>query len=99
MALNELQSTLVEQQVPAFVREEGQKFITFLKKYLEFSEQQGRSIYEIRNFLNNTDIDLADTAMEQYFKAEFMARWPETMAADKSVIMKNIIDIYRAKGS
>jgi len=99
MALELKHSTLVEQQLPAYVREEGPKFVTFLKKYFEFLEQSGKPVYEIRNFLKNTDLDTAPDSLLLYFKDEFLSKFPDNMVADKINIMKNVIDFYRAKGT
>ena len=51
-------STLVNAQLPEFIRSDYPVFVEFLEKYYEFLEQPGNPVYEVKNFQNNHEIDL-----------------------------------------
>ena len=52
-------SYLVDNQVPAHIKENHSGFVTFLKKYYEFMDQAGESGDSILNY--NSDIDYASS--------------------------------------
>ena len=99
-------STIVENSIPFFIREENPAFEVFLKKYYEFMEQpsanlaSGQPIERLMNFRKNLDIDeTTDPAFDDLLYASFMKNFPQTVIADKTIILKNIKDFYRSKGS
>ena len=52
MALQEKLSTLVENQFPQFYKEEGPKFLQFVKAYYEYLEQDCKQQDPQRNIKN-----------------------------------------------
>ena len=66
-SLNKI-STLVEYQLPQFIRDEHPVFVEFLQKYYEFLEQPGNPVYELKKFENNYDIDTTREYLLKYFK-------------------------------
>lgn len=54
---NNKTSILVGSQVPQFVRDDHETFVTFLEEYYKFLEQDGQLGYVTKNFLNFLDID------------------------------------------
>lgn len=98
-------STIVETGIPYFIRDDHPQFVLFLKKYYEFLEQQesftgGYPVERIINHLNNIDIDTTqhDEAAE-YLYNKFIQDIPKTIEADKAILLKNIKDFYRSKGT
>jgi hypothetical protein len=89
---------LVRQQFPAFYQEEGDNFIQFVKAYYEWMDQQG-SIYKSRRLLEYSDIDQTTSSYVDYFLNKFMSGIPKNILADKKLLEKHILDIYRSKGS
>ena len=67
MALQEKLSTLVENQFPQFYKEEGPKFLQFVKAYYEYLEQDGKQQETQRNLQNYKDIDETLSQYIQYF--------------------------------
>lgn len=89
---------LIEQQFPSFYKEDGQNFIQFVKAYYEWMDELG-PIYKDRRLFETTDID--DTAQQYitYFMKKYLDGIPNRIIADKRLLEKHILDVYRSKGS
>jgi hypothetical protein len=92
-------SPQIEAQFPAFIREEGPRFVEFLKAYYEFLEQSGGAVQAGRSLIDYQDIDRTLDSFLESFQREFMINIPQTVLADKRLLVKHIRDIYRARGS
>lgn len=93
-------SILAPEQVPFFIRNENPNLELFLQKYYEFLEQNDQVINHITNFRKNIDVDeVQDAEMEDLIFSKFMKNFPDTTVANKNIILKNIKDFYRAKGT
>lgn len=90
-------SILVASQLPEFIREEHPKFISFLEAYYEFLDITQRN--ESDKLKNVSDIDQSLDEFEDYFFKSFLPYFPKTTAANKDLIIKNIMPLYLAKGS
>ena len=99
MALTEKLSTLVENQFPQFYKEEGPKFLQFIKAYYEYLEQDGKQQEVQRNLKNYKDIDNTLDKYIEYFRTELMAEIPAEALADKRLLAKRIKDLYTTKGT
>jgi hypothetical protein len=92
-------SPFIASQFPSFYEEEGPNFIAFIKAYYEWAEQQdnfinmSRSIYEIK------DIDSTSENFIKYFKNKYISSLPESIIADKKLLVKHILELYRSKGT
>jgi len=92
-------SPFIASQFPSFYEEEGTNFIAFVKAYYEWAEQQdkfinlSRSIYEIK------DIDSTSESFIKYFKNKYILSLPESIIADKKLLVKHILELYRSKGT
>ena len=65
-------SYLVDNQVPAFIKDNYSGFVTFLKKYYDFMDQAGKQGDSIINY--ESDIDYAST--------DFLEKWRRALAYD-----------------
>ena len=92
-------STLVEQQFPQHVREDGPKLVAFLKGYYEFLEQSNNAIEVSKNLLNYQDVDESYDKYLEYIQREVMPSIPRTALGDKKLLAKHIKDLWRSKGS
>ena len=92
-------SPLVESQFPSFYREEGPKFIAFVKSYYEWLEQSNNVISHARNLLKYRDVDKTAEDFLVYFKEEYLKNIQFDTATDKRLLIKNALDFYRAKGT
>lgn len=101
--ITELQkiAPLVNRQFPAFYREEGDKFIQFIKAYYEWLDDEATKgpIYKTRNLLETNDIDEAAEAYLDHFFTKYMRGIPRSILSDKRLLQKHILDVHRSKGS
>ena len=92
-------SPFIQQQFPSFYRSGGPNFIAFVRAYYEWLEQSQQAVGHSRLLLDYRDIDATSDQFIKYFKNELMNNFPEDILADKRLLLKNITDLYRAKGS
>lgn len=98
MISNNRISNLVASQVPFFVRNDHENFVAFMEAYYEFLEQQNGAVNVSRNLLNQADLDQTDLFANNFYR-NFLSLIPETTAVDKNMILKNIKDFYRSRGT
>lgn len=111
---NNKTSILIKSQVPAFVRDEHGLFVEFLESYYHFLEQDGQLSYVTKNFLNFLDIDIIYQdiisednldAMNDYhqflqkFYDNFATKIPDSLIANKTLLLKHAKEFYRSRGS
>lgn len=94
-----LTSTIVERQLPDFVRSEHPKFVTFLKKYYEWLEQSDQINYEIERLKESIDIDTANSYYLNLLKRDLLPYFPEDILADKSLFLKLVNNFYKSNGT
>jgi hypothetical protein len=99
MAIEKFVSPFIPQQFPAFYKEEGPNFIAFLKAYYEWMENSQQTLQYARALLENSDIDTTEAEFIKYFKNTYLHSLPESIIADKRLLVKHILDLYRAKGT
>jgi hypothetical protein len=102
-------SLLVNRQVPEYVREEYPLFISFLEAYYEFLEkeqfysnstsQKNNLIEEAKNIKNAFDLDESLERFEENFFNTFASLIPSESVFDKTFFMKNVLPLYRSKGT
>ena len=92
-------SPFIAQQFPQFYRSEGPNFIAFMRAYYEWLESTGNAINRSRSLLEYMDIDTTEQEFINHFKNTYIASLPDSVAADKGLLVKHILDLYRAKGS
>ena len=93
-------STLVENQFPAFYRDEGPNFVEFVKEYFNYLESEGNALYYSRNLLEYRDIDKTIQSFILHFKEKYLKYFPYELAVeDARFLIKHVMDFYRSKGS
>ena len=92
-------SLFIKQQFPAIYRENGPELVQLVEDYYKFCETQtNQSIYNQRRMFEHRDIDTTLDSMIIFFKNKFLDGLP--LKADMvKFIVKNILDLYRAKGT
>ena len=108
-------SFLVSQHVPAFVREDHPKFITFIEKYYEFASNNsvletsaGSGVYyygfdsasKLIQDINDVDRTDFDQFVES-FRKEYAYSFPQELynGTNKATLYKNLIQFYQAVGT
>ncbi len=99
MSIEKTISSFIPQQFPSFYKEEGPNFIAFVKAYYEWLESTGQTLNRARSLLEYSDIDKTEEEFIQYFKSKYLNSIPSDLLADKRLLVKHILDLYRAKGT
>jgi len=85
--------TLVASQLPEFVREDYQTFVTFVKAYYEYLENNILvDLYKV------SDVDSTLDSFLQYFKSEVALNFPATLIDDRFLLPK-LKELYISKGT
>jgi hypothetical protein len=97
-------SLLVNRQVPEFIREENPVFITFLEAYYEYLEtKQGTQLNDLtkraKEIRDLSDVDTSIEEFEESFFNMYASLVPRDVAADKALLIKNVLPLYLSKGS
>jgi len=89
----------VQAHFPEFVTEDHPRFLAFMKSYYQWMESKRNVLYDSRRISNYQDIDTSiDVFVEQFFK-EFLTNIPRSVLTDKALLLKNIKQFYRARGT
>ena len=92
MALDAKLSTLVENQFPAFYKEEGPKFLAFIKAYYQYLETTGKQQDVQRNLQSYKDIDTTLDEYIKYFRSELMQKYLMMLLLIKDYLL-NVLKI------
>jgi hypothetical protein len=60
---------------------------------------QKNPLFASRTLLKSRDIDSTTSSILNSFSGEFLTNFPLNLSADKSLLIKHVSDIYRAKGT
>ena len=109
MATNNKISTVVSGQLPEFVRADHPTFVAFLEAYYEYLEQSnntlrfGKTVERAKNLTNYFDVDkINETGLDEFadkLYSQFLVLFPQETLADRSKLLKNVKDFYRARGT
>ncbi|CAB4124108.1 hypothetical protein UFOVP49_11 [uncultured Caudovirales phage] len=94
-------SSLIDDQIPEFIKEDHPNFVAFIKAYYEWMEnsQEGAVLYETKKLLDYRDVDKTSEEFLKYFKKQLLPNFPEEILSDKAKLIKNIRSFYQKKGS
>lgn len=92
-------SHLIEKHFPSFYVDEGPTFVSFVKAYYEWMEQDDNVIGKSRNLLNQFDVDQSMDEFVKNFKQKYLLNFPLLAQTDQRTFIKHASDIYRSKGS
>ena len=97
--INEKISELVNSQLPEFIRSDYTTFIAFLEYYYKFLEQDQGALELVQNARQYSDIDKTTSSFVNYFLANYANDLPVSLQVNKSLLVKKIEGLYKAKGS
>lgn len=89
----------IARQFPAFYREEGPNFVAFVEAYYEWMESTGQVINQTRSLREYADVDETLEEFMVYFKNKYINTLPESILADKRLLIKHVQNLYRTKGT
>jgi len=87
-------STVIEDQIPDFIREDHTTFVLFLKSYYDYL-----GTIENRNLENIRDIDNTLDQFIDFFAKEILNPIPKNILADKKLLAKRVKELYLSKGN
>ena len=99
MSVEKYVSPFIQAHFPSFYKEYGPNFIAFVKAYYEWMESTGNPLQYARSLYEYADIDTTADTFVKYFKNKYMLSIPESVVADKRLLAKHILDLYKSKGS
>ena len=76
MFANNYISTIVENQVPEFIRADHPTFVTLLKKYYEYMEQTDKTLKVGKDLYDYMDVDTTRADLVKYFKTKIIPDFP-----------------------
>lgn len=101
-------SSLIQSQLPEFVRANHPQFQRFIESYYEWLEQNnttgvsntaGNTVYQASQIADYRDIDSTPDEFVRYFKQELLPYFPENTSLDIKKILKSAREFYSQKGS
>jgi hypothetical protein len=92
-------TAIVEAQLPDFIRADHPEFVTFIKKYYEYLEQEDKAVYTNRNLYDYADLDTTRADLLTYFKQKIIPDFPEKSELSKEKIIKSAREFYAKKGT
>lgn len=92
-------SIFAEKLVPSHVRENYPNFVIFIQKFLEYIERDLGEYDLITHLREYADIDNTVDGFLSEFRAEYADFFPQTLATDLRLLLKNIRQFYRSKGT
>jgi hypothetical protein len=92
-------SELISSQLPEFIRTDNTTFVAFLKYYYKFLEQDQGALELVQNARQYSDIDKTTSSFVNYFLKNYANDLPVSLQVNKSLLVKKIEGLYKAKGS
>lgn len=99
MSANNRISTIVESQLPEFIRADHPNFVALVKKYYEYLEQSGKTLEVNKSLPDYADVDLTRSDLIQYFKNKIIKNFPDQTELSKEKIIKAAREFYQKKGT
>ena len=97
--IEELIFPLVEAHFPDFYRDEGPRFVSFVKEYYRWMSSEGEALNASRNLLDYRNIDTTSPDFIKYFSNKYLAGVPLNSEANTQFLIKHASDIYKSKGT
>lgn len=92
-------SLLIENQLPDFVQTDYTMFVTFLKAYYEFLEQNNQAQELLQNIKKYSNIDETSSELVFKFLSNYASDVGTSKIADNTLLVKRIREIYNRKGT
>lgn len=99
MFANNTVSSIVENQLPEFIRADHPQFVAFLKKYYEYLELEGKTLDAGKKLYDFMDVDTTRADLIKYFKDKIIPNFPEETELSKEKVIKAARDFYAKKGT
>lgn len=94
-----LNSHLISKQLPEFVRTDYPVFVTFLEKYYQWLETNGKAGYQIDALRTAHDIDGSNDYFLELLRKDIAPYFPPDIAANKRLFLKLVNQFYKSNGT
>jgi hypothetical protein len=91
-------SNFIENQFPAFYKEQGPIFIEFVKQYYKWMEEE-HALKHARKIFDYKDIDETTEEFLVYFKEKYLKNIQFQTTTNTRQLLKHTLDLYRSKGT
>jgi hypothetical protein len=92
-------SLFAKRAIPSHIIDSQSSIVDFLEKYLIWSEETGNATADIYDLLKNRDSASAESEYMEFFRKEFLPSIPDDAKADKSLLVRHILDLYKTRGT
>lgn len=100
-------SQIIPSQIPSFIREQYDAFVTFIEKYYEFLETSNDPKLVPMSSADFFDIDTTSAIFVEKFRKLFIPDFPRELTTDKdtgkpiniAILIKRAKDFYESKGT
>jgi hypothetical protein len=92
-------SILIGDQLPDFIQSDYTMFVTFLKAYYEFLEQNNQAQEVLQNITKYSDIDETSEEMVKKFLTNYANDVKKSDISDNRLLVKKIRELYSRKGT
>jgi orotidine-5'-phosphate decarboxylase len=92
-------SILVEDQLPDFIQSDYGMFVTFIKAYYEFLEQNNQAQEILQDISKYADIDETTENLVTRFIQNYASDLTVSSSANNRLLIKKIREIYSKKGT
>ena len=92
-------SLLIADQLPEFIQDDYGMFVTFLKAYYEFLEQNNSAQEVLQDLSKYSDIDTTSTDLIEKFVQNYANDLTQSKLANNKFLVKKIREIYNKKGT
>ena len=92
-------SQFIQNDFPLFTQVNGPQLVAFIAAYYEWMEQQGNVRDYINHLRDYRDIDNTLQEFITHFQYEYLNNLPANLIVNKPLLVKHILDLYRAKGT
>lgn len=89
----------IDKEFSDHYRNSGPLLVEFMKYYYEWLSLVDNPYNSTNKFLDNIDVDTANEDFILFMRKEFMQNIPVNILVDERLLIKNIIDFYKSKGS
>jgi hypothetical protein len=92
-------SQFISNDFPIYTQLNGPNLVAFIRSYYEWLEQSGNTRYYGNKLRDNRDIDESLQEFITHFQYEYINQLPANIVASKPLLIKHILDLYKAKGT
>jgi hypothetical protein len=97
--IKEKLSKIVKGQLPSFIQEDYETFVSFIEAYYSFLEQDQGAYELIQNLSSYNDLDETIPSFLEYFLNTYAPQIPSNIKVDQKLLIKKIKYLYESKGS